>query len=59
MRLCRMKTAMVPEQLRQGPFTARTAAAAGVSRHALRGPAWRQLFRGAWIASDLPLDRIT
>lgn len=48
-----------PSALTDGPFTTSTATAAGVTRNALRGPAWRQLFRGVWIAAQLPVDRST
>jgi hypothetical protein len=39
------------------PFTTRTAEAAGLSRHALRGSSWRQITRGVWLPSDRPVDR--
>ncbi len=55
----RMRRSHVPDSLTRGPFTARTAAAAGVTRNGLRTPAWRRLFRGVWIAAHLPLDRST
>jgi very-short-patch-repair endonuclease len=54
-----MKIARVPEALSREPFSTRTAEAAGISSHALRGAAWRQLFRGAWIAASTTVDRST
>lgn len=54
-----MRPPHVPAELLTGPFTSRTAAALGVSRHALRGSQWRRLFRNVWIAAHLPLDRST
>jgi hypothetical protein len=42
-----------------GPFSARVAYAAGLTPHALRGSAWRQLTRGVWIAVSDPVDRQT
>jgi very-short-patch-repair endonuclease len=54
-----VRAAAVPEQLARGPFTTARAEAAGLTRHALRGPAWRQLFRGVWIVATATLDRST
>lgn len=54
-----MKHTRIPPELTTGPFTSRTARAAGVSRHALTGPAWRRLFRNVWLAAHLPVDRAT
>ena len=57
--LRRVKPTRIPPRLCAGPFTTRTAADEGVSSHALRGSAWRQLFRGVWILATAPLDRAT
>lgn len=54
-----MRSAFVPEELRHVPFTADTAARYGVSRRALRGSEWRNIFRGVWAHRDLPDDRET
>jgi hypothetical protein len=43
-------------QLR-GAFTMRGAAVAGLSHHALRGPAWKRVTRGVWMPAAEPLDR--
>jgi very-short-patch-repair endonuclease len=54
-----MRRATVPDVLSCGPFTTRTAAAAGVTRNGLSTRAWRQLFRNVWIAAHVPADRAT
>jgi hypothetical protein len=41
----------------RGPFTMRTAQAAGLTHHALRGLAWKRITRGVWIAASEPIDR--
>ena len=57
--LAAVRVANIPAELAAGPFTTRTATAAGVSSHALRGPAWRQLLRGVWIQAGADVDRST
>jgi hypothetical protein len=52
-----MRTAFVPESLRSGPFTTAQAAAAGVSRSALRGAPWRHVFRDVWVHRDVADSR--
>lgn len=49
----------MPDGLRSAPFTTRTAAAHGVSPSALKGSAWRHVFRQVWAHSDLPDTRET
>jgi hypothetical protein len=49
----------VPDELRLRPFTTAQAAAAGVSRSALRGDSWRHIFRDVWAHRDLPDTRET
>lgn len=53
----RMRTAIVPDELRDRPFTAAQAEALGVSRSSLRGSQWRNVFRGVWAHVDLPDSR--
>jgi hypothetical protein len=38
-------------------LTTRTAAAAGLTRHVLNGPRWRQVVRGVWAPADLEITR--
>lgn len=54
-----MRRPHAPMELLDGPFTRRNAEAAGVSWHALRGPAWRRIFHSVWVAATLELDRAT
>lgn len=44
----------VPEELAQGPFTPAQAAAAGVTKHALRSACWRRVLTGVWVHVDVP-----
>ena len=44
---------IIPDRLKQGPISIQQAEAAGVSRHQLRGPNWRQVGRGRVIWADL------
>lgn len=57
--LGRVKGAHVPAALTSGPFSTRTAMEHGVTSDMLRGPSWRQLFRGVWIVASAVLDRTT
>ena len=43
-----MPPPLVPESLLNRPFTLAEAKAAGLSRHALRGPEWRNIFQTVW-----------
>ncbi len=52
-----MATARVPAALRDRPFTAEQAAAAGVSRSALRSSVWRKLLRNVWVHCEVPDSR--
>ena len=49
-----MRSAFVPDELRNRPFTALTAAEYGVTRSGLRGSQWRNLTQGVWAHVDLP-----
>lgn len=55
----RVPPARVPDQLRRVPFTTAQAAAAGVSRSALRRASWRHVFRDVWVHCEVPDDRET
>lgn len=52
-----MRRPLIPNALVDAPFTTRTAQLYGVSKSALRGPAWRQLFRGVWISANARISR--
>jgi hypothetical protein len=54
-----VRRASVPDALRSGPFTTRTAAVHGISTSALQGPAWRHIFREVWAHCELPDTRET
>lgn len=47
---------IIPPQLKLGPFTVQEAAAAGVSRYALRGSSWRRLSNGFYCWAELKED---
>jgi len=50
-----MATTAVPSQLAHAPFTTAQARAAGVSADVVRGPSYRKLFRGIYVAADVEL----
>ncbi|HWC33244.1 MAG TPA: DUF559 domain-containing protein [Mycobacteriales bacterium] len=52
-----MRGANVPDLLTHGPFTTAQAAAAGVSRSALRSEPWRGVFRDVWVHGVIPDSR--
>ncbi|HVV75189.1 MAG TPA: DUF559 domain-containing protein [Mycobacteriales bacterium] len=52
-----MRRANVPVELTTGPFTTAQAAAAGVTRSALRSEPWRGVFRDVWIHASVELTR--
>lgn len=46
-----------PDELTFGPFRAADALAKGLlTRTMLRGPTWRRLYRGIYVAADVPID---
>jgi hypothetical protein len=54
-----MRPPNVPDELRAAPFTAAHAARYGLTRRALGGDEWRNIFRGVWAHKDLPDNRET
>ena len=48
-----VRTAKTPEELLRGPFTTARAAAAGISRSALRSEPWRRIFRDVWVHNSI------
>ena len=50
-----MSTRTIPRSLATGPFTVAQARAAGITADTLRGPSYRRLFRGVYIAAHVEL----
>ena len=52
-----MVSRSLPPELDRTPFTRQQPLAAGVTDDQLQGSSWRQVFRGVWVAADVPDSR--